>query len=197
MIRDPRDVIISGYLYHKHCEEKWCTNRPDENIASIGFPQIPHSQHARTAKWKAEYLRSLGGSSYQETINSLDQEDGIIFEMCNYGRWTTEAMRDWDYSNSRIKELKFEDIMGDFMGSFEQVFLHYGFPVSVTQGMLELVVEENITNLSDIDISESSHIHSRQTTKWKEYFSSRHKNLFKEMFGNVLIDLGYEKDNNW
>ena len=27
LIRDPREIIISGYLYHKRCTEIWCINK--------------------------------------------------------------------------------------------------------------------------------------------------------------------------
>src|SRR3954453_13600334 len=26
LIRDPRDIWVSGYLYHLHCTEAWCVN---------------------------------------------------------------------------------------------------------------------------------------------------------------------------
>lgn len=32
---------------------------------------------------------------------------------------------------------------------------------------------------------------------WKDYFNEEHKAHFKQFFGDVLIELGYEKDNNW
>ncbi len=32
---------------------------------------------------------------------------------------------------------------------------------------------------------------------WEELFSEEDKALFKKYFGKLLIDLGYEKDNNW
>lgn len=32
---------------------------------------------------------------------------------------------------------------------------------------------------------------------WKEHFNEEHKNHFKEVFGDLLIELGYEKDHNW
>lgn len=32
---------------------------------------------------------------------------------------------------------------------------------------------------------------------WKEYFKEHHKAKFKELLGDILIDLGYEKDYNW
>jgi hypothetical protein len=197
VIRDPRDIIVSGYLYHARCDEKWCTNIPDLTAASYEFPQVPHSQYYRPDEWKLQYLRSLNGSSYQANLNRLDQHDGILFEMNKYGRWTIERMLDWDYENPHMLEMRFEDVMRDFTGSFEQAFRHYGFDSSVMQELLDLASTENMHSLSDREIAESSHIHSRQTSKWKEYFSSKHKRQFKEMFGDALVRLGYEKDNNW
>jgi len=36
-----------------------------------------------------------------------------------------------------------------------------------------------------------------QIYKWKELFKPAHKEAFKKHFGNLLIVLGYETDNNW
>ena len=32
---------------------------------------------------------------------------------------------------------------------------------------------------------------------WKEYFSEANKRLFKEQTGSLLMDLGYEKNEDW
>ena len=197
MIRDPRDVIVSCYLYHMRCKEGWCTNVPDLSAASIDFPQVPYSQYSRPERWKREYLHSLHGSSYQDNINGRDEHEGIVFEMNNYGRWTIESMLGWNYNNPNMAEIKFEDVMRDFTGSFERVFTHYGFSESVVRELLAIIDEENMNNLSDQDIQESCHIHSRQTSKWKQYFSAHHKALFKDLFGDALVKLGYEKNNDW
>ena len=36
-----------------------------------------------------------------------------------------------------------------------------------------------------------------QIGAWKEYFTQEHKELFKKTAGQLLIDLGYEKDFDW
>ena len=38
---------------------------------------------------------------------------------------------------------------------------------------------------------------SGKTGGWREHFSDEHKKLFKEVAGDLLVSLGYEKDNNW
>jgi hypothetical protein len=36
-----------------------------------------------------------------------------------------------------------------------------------------------------------------QIGTWREHFSDVHKNIFKEQLGDVLIQLGYEKNQDW
>ena len=38
---------------------------------------------------------------------------------------------------------------------------------------------------------------SGKTGGWREYFTEEHKRLFKDIAGNLLIRLGYEKDHDW
>ena len=36
-IRDPRDIWVSGYHYHRHCSEPWCRNTDFSETPSITF----------------------------------------------------------------------------------------------------------------------------------------------------------------
>ena len=36
-----------------------------------------------------------------------------------------------------------------------------------------------------------------QIGSWKYYFNKKHKKVFKKIAGQLLIDLGYEKDFEW
>ena len=38
---------------------------------------------------------------------------------------------------------------------------------------------------------------SGKTGGWKEYFTEEHKKLFKDVAGDLLMRLGYEKNNDW
>jgi hypothetical protein len=38
---------------------------------------------------------------------------------------------------------------------------------------------------------------SGKTGGWRQYFTEEHKSLFKEVAGDLLIRLGYEKNNDW
>jgi hypothetical protein len=50
---------------------------------------------------------------------------------------------------------------------------------------------------SAINPGKSPTFRSGKTGEWKKHFTQEHKNIFKDVAGDLLIRLGYEKDNNW
>lgn len=197
VIRDPRDVIVSGYLYHLYTNEAWCVNNSWNTEGPITFPQVPHSQKHRPEKWKKKYIQSLKGKSYQENLQNLDLEEGIIFEMTHYAGWTIEEMLKWDYGDLRFLEIKFEDIIKNYDLTFEKILDWCGFTDRERDAILRKISRFDIARMSDKQISVNDHIHGRETGKWRQHFSPRHKKIFKELFGDAVVVLGYESDNNW
>ncbi|WP_026798438.1 hypothetical protein [Planktothrix prolifica] len=98
IIRDPRDVIISGYFYHLWCHEKWCHTK------------------------KLEY----DNRSYQELLNSVSQDEGITLEMKRV-KGMIKNMLAWNYSNPNIIEIRLEELAVNEKAVFEKVFQKYGF----------------------------------------------------------------------
>jgi hypothetical protein len=50
---------------------------------------------------------------------------------------------------------------------------------------------------SSINPSKSPTFRSGKTGEWKQHFTPGHKMIFKEVAGDLLIRLGYERDLNW
>lgn len=99
VIRDPRDLVVSGYEYHLKTTEPWAL-RPD-----------------------AHY----GGQSYQEHLRSISEHDGLMVELERMTASTAAAFGRWDYHQAEFLELRFEDAVSDEQATFAQVFRWYGF----------------------------------------------------------------------
>lgn len=168
IIRDPRDVIISGCFYHQKSKEKWLHQSKDD-------PQ---------------------GHSYQQKINLYNNiDDQILFEMENVGRETINDMLNWDYNHPSFLEIKYEDLIVDTnLILFHNIFSFLNFPGQILPYLL-LIAHTN--SIFSGKISKSVHIRSGKTRQWKKYFKAKHKDRFIELFGDGLIRLGYEKDNDW
>lgn len=58
--------------------------------------------------------------------------------------------------------------------------------------------EKSLSVLVEAIQPKKSHtFRSGKTGGWKEYFTEEHKKLFKDVAGDLLVRLGYEKDNGW
>lgn len=58
--------------------------------------------------------------------------------------------------------------------------------------------EKSLSVLVEAIQPKKSHtFRSGKTGGWKEYFTEEHKKLFKDVSGDLLVKLGYEKNNNW
>ena len=171
MIRDPRDMTISGYFYHLWAKEKWL--------------HIPKSR--------------FGGQTYQSLLNSVSQQDGLICEIDRFSG-SFRKMIDWDYMNPNIFELRYEELLGDDGTIYRQLFRHYGFHEKAIDRGVRISRRSSFEARSRRKVGtvqEKSVMRSGKPGQWKDYFTDAVKNRFKEKVGDVLIELGYEKNNDW
>jgi hypothetical protein len=168
IIRDPRDVIISGCFYHQTSMEE-----------SLHIPR-EHYQ----------------GLSYQEMLrrcNNLDEQ--IHFEMEHASKSTINDMVKWNYTHESFFEVKYEDLIVDTdLMLFHRIFIFLGFPAPTLPALLKIAYDNSL--FSDLQ-KKGGHIRSGEPGQWKKYFKESHKYRFLELFGDALIFMGYEKDNNW
>ncbi len=146
MIRDPRDIIISGYFYHLRTNEKWVHEK------------------------KKEY----GNKSYQEYLKSLSLENGILAEIKRTAP-EIRQMAEWDYNNPNFIEIKYENIIANEKEYFEKIFLHYGFNRKAVEKSIEIANKFSIRNIdkkksSHIRSGKPGEWKKYFSKKHKEYF---------------------------
>jgi len=168
IIRDPRDVIISGTFYHQKSQEVWLHEKQDR----------------------------FNGMSYLEKINSIkDMDDKILFEMDHASNVTINEMIGWNYSNPNFIEVRYEDLIQDYdLELFHKIFKHLGFPGGSIPGLLNIAYKKSIFSG---EVEKKGHIRSGKSRQWEKHFKPVHLEKFRENFGDVLIDLGYEEDDTW
>lgn len=119
LIRDPRDVIVSGYHYHKWTEENWAN----------------------------QVSPKYGNMSYKQKLNSFDNEvEAFSFELNHIGSETISEMMQWDYDNPAYLEVKYEDLLANERDVFYKIFEHYGFGDDVHK-CVEIAQKYNFNNL--------------------------------------------------
>ncbi len=168
VIRDPRDIIVSGCFYHQKSAEAWL-----------------HVKRER-----------LNGLTYQQALLAKTSlEDKISFEMEALGRTTIQDIINWDYNDARFLNIKYEDLMSDVdLKVFHDIFLYLGLNGGAIPTALYHAYKGS---LFSGQVKGFSHVRSGEARQWERFFSKNNRERFVELFGSSLIDLGYENDHSW
>ena len=137
---------------------------------------------------------------YTETLNSFDQrlETSIrgLPEAANPFpdiRARFEPYLPW-LAEQSVHSLRFEDLVHqpeDAVHAILRFVRSRGFLSQISAD------EAQKTLLSGIDPRQSPTFRSGKTGAWRDAFTTQHKQLFKSVAGDLLVQLGYGQDQNW
>ena len=145
-------------------------------------------------------LEKYGNTSLQNYLNSLSQDEGIMVEIRRGAKRDIHGIKNWDYDNPKFIELKYEDLITHPEKKFCELFEHYGFNDDAMSLALDVADKLNFANRTKRNAGQErkkQHLRSGKPGQWREYFAQAHKDLFKEIHGDLLVHLGYERYNDW
>jgi hypothetical protein len=192
LIRDPRDIWVSGYLYHQRCDEEWCRNTNLVPASPVTWPQVDYSVVHWPEAWKRRYLDRLEGKSYQQNLLDRSVQDGLDFELAGYTGCTLATMREWKLNKADALDVKLEDVMADFDAAMLRIFAHFDFNAEQRQAALEVARSEDVHRMDDAAMAERPQIHSRTISKWRDVLSATQVARFEACYGDLIHKLGYE-----
>ena len=92
-----------------------------------------------------------------------------------------------------VLSIHFEDLINNRLASLIRIMEHFLARVPI-RAPRELILD---ALESSINPKRSPTFRSGKTGEWKKYFTKEHKKVFKEVAGDLLVRLGYEKGNDW
>ena len=171
IFRDPRDVVVSHVFYVTEMEKN-------------------HVHHA--------YYQSLPDFDSRLKVSILGRPDSNTRpEHSRRVEFSNIADRfapylDW-LNHPEVLPIHFEDLIHDRAATLTRIMDHLLTRVSLRTPR-ELILE---SLESAINPSRSPTFRSGKTGEWKRYFTEEHKRSFKDVAGDLLIRLGYERDALW
>lgn len=191
IIRDPRDILVSGYLYHLRTREGWCTNTNFDPTPPIIWPRVDFSMQHRPEEWKQAWLNRLQGKSYQQNLRDRDLTQGLIFELEGYTASTFAAMRHWKPPADSL-DVKLEDITTSFDATMLRIFQHLGLTEEECATALRVAAAQDINRMDDAALERNTHIHSRQVSKWRDVLPARVLRMVERRHGDLISMFGYD-----
>ena len=188
-----QDVILGGQLlpglYHKELLQK-------RNCRVFFIYRDPRDQTISRAYWirkreKTHYPSVMIDCSLSSTMNML-----MYNNFCNAvtTRDYYERMLPW-VACSFVYVTTFEKLVGSKGGGSDEIQMQ-----EVLNIIAHLDIEcsqEKIKNVIDNLFGPTMTFRKGLIGEWKNEFTDEQRELFKQTTGQLLIDLGYEKDFNW
>jgi sulfotransferase 6B1 len=167
IIRDPRDVLVSRAYW-------FSKNHPASNLSIDQLLTELINNYAQFDNYPSN-VTSLN----VKTLNDVYRKLYLPWQQCPL-MYTT----------------KFEDLVGAKGGgdAQKQLMEIKNIAQHLSISLDDKKVQEIAENIFD---PKSLTFREGQIGSWKNHFKLEHKAAFKEMAGQLLIDLGYEADLNW
>jgi hypothetical protein len=189
IMRDPRDMIVSGYHYHKWTYEDW-VHRPDD-----------------------------AGVSYQQKLNRAGRREGLFMEIDHFIFFYRKTLEQWDVGDPDILEVPYEDLMSPRRAQFyADMFAHLGFAgrdLGLACDLMRLFEANSRTGRKigtgagtgfgggaggaagggDAGgiavVAQNSHLRSGRSGQWRDELSPEHLDYIERELGPVLRKFGY------
>ena len=197
LISAPRGVIGWGYVDATKENASFLTGAGRVNyfiyrdprdmlVSQVFFATDMHEEHGMHA-----YYNSLPdfGARLNVAITGIDR-DGL--KMVSV-KQRYEGVFQW-LEQKDVMCIRFEDLINNrdvTLNAMLDEVEKNGYKIPTPR-------EKALPILVDAIQPKKSHtFRSGKTGGWKEHFTEEHKRLFKDVAGDLLVKLGYEKDNEW
>ncbi|MCV2881531.1 sulfotransferase [Actibacterium sp. XHP0104] len=178
IIRDPRDVLLSGMRYHR--------------VAGLG-----------NEKFLRETRDEWNGLNYQDHLNALpDDHARLLFEMAHKHDTTVQEMLRWTYGQPNTAEIRYEDLINDtdcalFRGVLER-FAIEGLDIDgAVSAYWQNSLFGGLADQGNRSDRVALHVNSGKAAQWMRKLPREIAQIYAPRYGAALKTLGYAENDDW
>jgi hypothetical protein len=177
-LRDPRDLIVSGYYYHLKTSESWARSRDFNWQRLFSEPIFIQAFGSPRKGWL--------GRSYSNVLGDLSKSDGLMLEIARIGP-VLRSISQFPFDDSRILKINFEQIIDNEVNAFKSIFLHYGLNEEYFKDVLLAVDRLSAAKTYQFN----PHIRSCKGSSWHGTLDNQHLDILKTHFADQIRTAGY------
>jgi len=169
IFRDPRDVVVSHVFY----------------VTDMEARHVHHNYYASLPDFNSRLNISILGRPDDRPERSRRVEfPNIADRFAPYLGWL---------EHPEVLPIHFEDLINDRAATLTHILDHFlaRVPLHSPRRLILDALE------SSINPTKSPTFRSGKTGEWKNLFTDEHKKIFKDIAGDLLVKLGYEKNYDW
>jgi hypothetical protein len=171
IFRDPRDVVVSHVFY--------VTDMESRHVHHEYYQSLPDFD----ARLRVSILGRPDASTRSEPGRRVEFPN-IADRFAPYLGWL---------DREEVLSIHFEELIHDRAAALTSMMDHFldRVPLSAPREVILEALE------SSINPGRSPTFRSGKTGEWRKYFTEEHTQIFKDVAGSLLLQLGYEKDFDW
>lgn len=176
LIRHPKDVVISGYFYHKRGSESW-NREPLHRLPlyhlSFELDNIYNEQEKRLLHPQ---------TTYQQLLESLSFEKGLMTEMV-YLKYVHSFNPIPYYESPLIRTWRFEDIVAEPVNKIEEICKYWQ--------LSETEIDYYCQRAAHYEQNPNYDIRDRSAYQYQKYYDASLNKFYNQQFCNVVKRLDY------
>lgn len=167
-IRDPRDLIISSYFYHKRGAERWSQLA---NPCDLDWMVV-----------RGCVPQGIGpNQSLMSYLNDSSLEEGLLAEI-EFRKYHLQSMMDWPLEDERVRLYRYEDILGREPEVFAEIADFYQLP-PLSKSAARHFADKYRAGKA---LVKKDHIRNAKSQQWRDLFSPAVKEKFNQMYADLL-----------
>lgn len=185
-----------------HLHTYW-TAQNEQFLKQSGLRYVIIYRDLRDAvvSWYFFISKNRSNHYLREAVASLSIEQGIHYYIDHFLASEVEWIRDWRVHRDPAMsvEITYERLRADTLGVFGAAcrFVLGEVPTPLIEQAVARNAFERVSGRRPGQEDASSFARKGVSGDWRNHFTPEHKARFKELAGDLLIDLGYETDKNW
>lgn len=137
----------------------------------------------------------------RDSVAHLSFDEGLDYYIDHFLASEVNWIRDWRQHRDPAMsvEITYEKLRADTLGLFGDAcrFICGDVPAAVIEHAVARNSFERVSGRKPGQEDQKSFARKGISGDWRNHFNEKHKARFKDIAGDLLIELGYETDNNW
>ena len=190
--------LFFSHLLSFHKKERWVEKTP-KNVRRIGdiFNKFPQAKFIHMIRDGRDVSCSLMHHPKNKLVNGkiVPLNTNKPLDQC-IEQWANDVKLGLNWrTDPRYCEIKYEDLIITSEKALRKLFVFLDEPYAKS---LLRYYERDLDRMSFVTSPEATKPMSTSSfERWKNEFSENDKILFKQLAGELLIDLGYEVNSDW
>lgn len=195
-VREIHDVYPEAKVIHvirdgRDAEVSWMHHRWNRSTEKGGIQVLSPGEAER----RDAYLENPGGAAGP----GLFEEGELRARAAQWRETVTEARRDGpELLGANYTEVRYEDLLADASAETGRLLGFLGAGEEAVRRCVERASFETVSGgRRPGEEDPTSLVRKGVSGDWREAFTARDRGVFKEEAGDLLVELGYEKDHGW